>query len=193
MIINISEAYREEFEVLISKYQKFCDGIIFLVVDNVPIEKLKEYCWRNYPDVMLRLTDTVSAIDIMRGIVEKCSITDISPIKEVKQHYRIIDGERMIEGYQGSFIKKGILQSYQCSLDEYLSKLRDRYLFGSSKDIVNAEEIIFILDWTPDDASFPHIKRLLYKAFGPLNKRIIVQTTGKKILHLLLLQLLIMM
>ena len=180
MRINVSEAYREEFEVFISKYQKLCDRIIDLVVDNVPIDKLNTYCICKHPDVMRRLTGTASSSDIMRGIVDKCSITNITPLREVMQHYGITDRERMIKGYQSSFIKEGILQSYQRSLDEYLLKLRARYLLGSSKDILNAETIIFILDWTPDDASFLHIKCLLYEAFHHLDKRIVVQANGKK-------------
>ena len=172
MRINVSEAYREEFEVFISEYQKFCDRMIGLVVFNVQIEKLNTYCIRKHPDVMPSLTDTIPSSDIMRGIVDKCSITYITPLEDVIQHYDITGGERLIEDYQRS-------------LDEYLSKLRARYLLGSSKDIVNAETIIFILDWAPDDTSFPNMKRLLYKAFHHLDKRIIVQATGKKILHLL--------
>ena len=174
MRINVSEAYREEFEVFISKYQQFRDRVIDLVHKTVPIEKLKTYCRRKHPGVMWKLTVTVSASDIMRGIVDNtCSITNITPLKEVIQHYDITDRERLI-------------RDYKRSLDDYLSKLRVRYFLGSSKDIVNAETIIFILDWTPDDTSFPHIKRLLYKAFGLFNKNIIVvKDTGKKILHLL--------
>ena len=103
-------------------------------------------------------------------------------------HYCNITDEgidiEMIVDYQPS-LGEGMIRDYQHSLDEYLSKLRARYLFGSSKDILNAERIIFILDWTPDEASFPHIKRLLYEAFIDLNKYITVQTTGKKILYLL--------
>ena len=185
MRINVSEAYREEFEVFISKYQQFCDRMIDLVVDNVPIQKLKTYCRRKHPDVMMRLADTVSSSDIIRRISNKCSITDITPLKEVLEHYGITGGIGMIQGHQSLFEER-MIGDYQCSLDEYLSKLRAGYLLGSSKDIVNAEEIIFILDWTPDDASFLHIKRLLYKTFDLLNKRIIVvKDTGKKILHLL--------
>ena len=171
MRINVSEAYREEFEVLISKYQQLCDRVIDLVFDSTSVEKLITYCRFKYPDVMSRLTDTVSSSDIMRGIVNKCSITNITPLKGVIRHYYITGGERMIEDYQRS-------------LDDYISKLRVRYLLGS-KDIFNAEEIIFILDCTPDDTSFLHIKHLLYEAFHHLDKRIIVQATGKKILHLL--------
>ena len=174
MRINVSEAYREEFEVFINKYRKFCDRMIDLVVDNVPIDKLKTYCSRNHPDVMRRLTDTVSSSDITRGIIDKCSITYITPLKEVIQHCNITDGQRMIADYQHS-------------LNKYVSPLRTRYLLVSSKDIVNAKTIIFILDWTPDDVSFPHIRRLLYEAFIELNKNIIIvqATDGKKNLHLL--------
>ena len=187
MRINVSEAYREEFEVFISKYQKFCDRVIDLVVDNVLIDELNTYCIRYHPDVMRRLTGTASSSDIMRGIVDKCSITYITPLRKVMQHYRITDRERMNKRYHGSFIKEGVLQSYQDSLDEYLLKLRARYLLGSSKDILNAETIIFILDWIPDDTSFPHIRCLLYEVFHYLNKKIIVQATGKKnfFLHVL--------
>ena len=174
MRIIVSEVYREEFEVFISEYQQFCTGIIDLVVDNVPIEKLKTYCRRKHPDVMPRLTDTVSSSDIMRRIVNKCSITNIIPLKEVIQYCNIT-----VKGI-------GMIKVYQYSLDKYLSKLRARYLSGSSKDI-NAEEIIFILDWTPNDTSFRHIKRLLYEAFHHLHKNIIVQDTGKKNLHLLII------
>ena len=182
MRINVSEAYREEFGVFISKYQKLCDRIIDLVVDEVSVEKLNTYCICKHPDVMRRLTDTVSSSDIMRGIVDNtCSITYITPLREVMEHCGLTDRERMIKRYQRSFIKEGILQSYQHSLDKYLSKLRARYLLGSSKDvIVNAETIIFILDWTPDEASFFSIRCLLYEAFHHLDKKIIVQTTGKK-------------
>ena len=173
MRINVIEAYREEFEVFISEYQKFCDRVINLVVKAVSIEKLFTYCRHRHPDVIMRLTGTVSSSDIMRGVVKKCSITNITPLEDVIQHYKITaDGEKMIEGYQRS-------------LDEYLLKLRARYLLGS-KDMFNAEIIIFILDWTPDEASFLSIRRLLYKAFHYLNKNIIVQDTGKKILHVLL-------
>ena len=174
MRINVSEAYREGFEVFISKYQQLCDRIMDLVVDNVPTEKLNTYCIRKHPDIMWRLTDTVSSNDIMRGILNKCSITYITPLEEVMQHYYITEG-------------KGMIEDYQCSLDEYLSKLRARYLFGASKDIANAETIIFILDWTHDDTSFPSINHLLYEAFHHLDKKIIVQATGKKNLHLTLL------
>ena len=179
MRINVSEAYREEFEVFISKYLKLCSRLTDLVVEDVPIDKLNTYCTCNHPDVMRRLTGTVSSSDIMRGIVDKCSITYITPLREVMQHYEIIDREGMNKRYQRLLIKEGILRSYQRSLDEYLLKLRARYLLGS-KDIVNAETIIFILDWTPDDTSFLHIKCLLYKAFHHLDKKIIVQATGKK-------------
>ena len=173
MRINVSEADRREFEVFISEYQKLCESIIDLVVDDVPFAELNTYYRHNHPDVMSRLTGTVSSSDIMRGIVDKCSITYIIPLKGVIDHYYITTGERMIEDYQHS-------------LDEYLSKLRVRYLLGSSKDIiVNAEEIIFILDWTPDKASFFSIKHLLHKALTDhLNKKIIVQATGRKNLHL---------
>ena len=180
MSINVSEEYREEFEVFISNYQKFCDRIIDLMVKTVPIDELKTYYRHRHPDVMRRLTDTVYSSDIMRGIVDKCSITYITPLWEVMQYCGITDRERMIKRYQHSFIGEGILQSYQHSLDEYLSKLRARYLFGSSKDIVNAETIIFILDWTPDEASFFSIRCLLYEAFHHLDKKIIVQATGRK-------------
>ena len=173
MRINIGiEAYREEFEVFISEYLKLCVGIIELVVKTVSIDELITYCRRNHPDISLGLTDTVSSNDIMKGIVNKCSITNITPLKDLIHYHKITKGKGMVEGYQHSF-------------DEYLLKLRARYLLGSSKDIVNAETIIFILDWTPDDTSFPHIKRLLYETFHHLDKRIIVQATGKKILHLL--------
>ena len=161
-------AYRLEFEVFISEYQEFCVRIIDLAVDNIPVEKVKTYFRRRYPDVMWRLTGTVSSRDIMRRILNKCNITNIAPLKEVIECYYITGGIKMIRDHQNS-------------LDEYLSKLRIRYLFGSSKDIVNAKAIIFILDWTPDEASFPNIKCLLYEAFHHLDKKIIVQTTGKKI------------
>ena len=173
MRINIREAYREEFEVFISKYQKLCDRLIDLVVKNVPIDKLFAYCRRNHPDVTPWLTGAVLSRDIMKGIINKGSITNITPLEEVIEHCNIT-----VEG-----IEK--IGDYQHSLHEYLSKLRVRYLLGSSKDIAIAEEIIFILDWTPDDTSFPHIRRLLYKAFYHLEKRIIIQATGRKILHLL--------
>ena len=175
MIINVSEAYREEFEVFISKYQQLCDRIMDLVVDNVPIEKLNTYCIRKHPDLMRRLTDTVSSNDIMRKILNKCSITYITPLKQVIQNCNIT-----VKGIE-------MIIDYQRSLDEYLSKLKVRYLLGSSKDIVNAETIIFISDWIPDDASFPSIKRLLYEAFHHLDKKIIVQATGKKNLHVIIL------
>ena len=168
MRINVSEAYREEFEVFISKYQELCDRMIDLVVEKVSINELKSYCRSNHLDVMVRLTDTASSRDIMRGIVDNtCSITYITPLEDVIQYY-ITSRIEMIE-------------YYQCSLDDYLSNLRFRYLLGSSKDIVNAETIIFILDWKPDD-SFPNIRRLLYKAFIYLSKNIIVvqATDGKK-------------
>ena len=172
MRINISEAYREEFEVFISEYREFCDRVINLVVDDVPIDELNTYGKRQHPDVMWRLTDTVSSSDIMREIVKKCNITNITPLEEVIQYFMITKGIRMI-------------RDYQCSLDKYLPELRARYLLGSSKDIVNAKTIVFILDWTPDEASFLSINHLLYKAFTYVNKNIIVQDTGKKILHLL--------
>ena len=169
MRINVIEAYREEFEVFISNYQKFRDSMIDLGARITSFDELKSYCIHNYPDVMRRLTGTVSSSDIMRGIVDKCSITNITPLEAVIQHYSIT-----VEGI-------GMIRDYQHSLDEYLLKLRARYLLGSSKDIVNAEEIIFILHWMPDDTSFPRIKRLLYEAFYHLDKRIIlIQDTGKK-------------
>ena len=172
MRINVSEEYREEFEVFISDYQQLCDGIIDLVVDIVPVDELITYCRRRHPDVTWRLTGTISSSDIMRGITKKCLITNITPLEKVMNHYYITEGERMIE-------------DYQCSVDEYLLTLRSRYLLGSSKDIVNAKTIIFILDWTPDDTSFSHIKCLLHEAFHHLDKKIIVPDTGRKILHLL--------
>ena len=172
MRINVSEAYREEFEVFISKYQKLCNRIFDLVVKTVPINKLFTYCRRNHPDVTPWLTGAVLSKDIMKGIVNKCNITNITPLEDVIQHHRIAGGT-------------GLIRDYQDSLDEYLSKLRTRYLLGSSKDIVNAKTIIFILDWTPDEASFSNIKCLVYEAFGYFNKEIIFQATGKKILHLL--------
>ena len=167
MRINVSEAYREEFEVFISKYQKFCDALIDLVVDNVPVDELKAYCRCNHHQ------GTVSSRDIMRGVVSKCSITYITTLEAVVQHCNIT-----VEGI-------GMIRDYQRSLDEYLFKLRTRYVLGSSKDIVNAKTIIFILDWTPDDTSFSHIKCLLHEAFHHLDKKIIVPDTGRKILHLL--------
>ena len=173
MRINVSEADREEFEEFISEYRKLCNRLIDLVVGNAPVDELNTYCIRKHPDVMASLTDTVSSSDIMRGIVDKCSITNITPLRKVMQHYSLLVS-------LVPFIGEGIFQSYQDSLDEYLSKLRARYLLGSSKDIVNAKTIIFILDWTPHDTSFPHIKHLLYKAFHHLDKKIIVQATGKK-------------
>ena len=159
------------------------------MVDNVPVDELITYCRHTcrQPDVMLSLTDTASSSDIMKGIINKCSITNITPLKEVMHYCNIIDEGidiEMIVDYQPS-LGEGMIRDYQHSLDEYLSKLRARYLFGSSKDILNAETIIFILDWTPDEASFPYIKCLLYEAFIDLNKYITVQATGKKILYLL--------
>ena len=182
MRINVSETYREEIEVFISKYQKFCDALIDLVVETVPIDELKTYCRHNHPDVMLRLTDTVSSSDIKRRIADKCNITYITPLEKVLEHYGItVEGIRMIQRHQSLFEER-MIEVYQRSLDGYLTKLRARYLLGSSKNIVNAETIIFILDWTPDDTSFLSIKRLLYEAFGPLKKNIVVQATdGKKI------------
>ena len=180
MRINVSEAYREEFEVFISQYQQFCDRVIDLVFDDAPTDELNTYCIRKHPDVMLRLTDTVSSSDIMRGIIDKCSVTYITPLEVVIQHCGITDRELMIKRYQRSFIGEEILHSYQHSLDEYLLKLRARYLLGSSKDILNAKTIIFILDWMPDETSFLSIKCLLYEAFLYLDKKIIVQATGKK-------------
>ena len=180
MRINISEAYREEFEVLISKYLKLCSRLTDLVVETVPIDELFAYCRRNHPDILPELTDTVPSSDIIRRISNKCNITNITPLKEVLEHYGITSkGIRMIQGHQSLFEER-MVKDYQRSLDGYLSKLRARYLFGSFKDIVNAEEIIFILDWTPDHPSFLHMKCLLCEAFGLLNKRIIVvKDTGK--------------
>ena len=166
MRINVSEAYREEFEVFISEYQQFCDRVIDLVVETVSIDELITYCRHKHPDVLRRLTDPVSSSDTMIGIIEKCIVTNITPLGEVMQHFHIIEGNKMIVDYQRS-------------LDKYLLKLRARYLLGSSKDIVNAETIIFILDCTPDEASFSSIRHLLYKAFHYLNKNVIVQDTGK--------------
>ena len=172
MRINVIEAYREEFEVFISKYQKLCNRIFDLVVKTVPINKLFAYCRRKHPDVAPWLTGAVLSRDIVKGIVNKCNITNITPLEDFIQHHRITGGT-------------GLIRDYQDSLDEYLSKLRTRYLLGPYKDIVNADTIIFILDWIPDDTSFLHIKRLLYEAFHHLNKRIIVHATGKKNFHLL--------
>ena len=168
MRIYVSEAYREEFEVFITKYQKFCDRVIDLVVKTVPLHKLITYCRRNHPDVTPWFTDTVSSSYIMREIVNKCSITNITPLEKVIQYFNIT-----VKGI-------GMIRDYQRSSDEYVSQLRARYLLGSSKDMFNAETIIFILDWTPDDTSFPNIKRLLYEAFYHLEKKIIVPNTGKK-------------
>ena len=41
MRINVSEAYREEFEVFISQYQQFCDRVIDLVFDDAPTDEAK--------------------------------------------------------------------------------------------------------------------------------------------------------
>ena len=113
MRINVREVYREEFEIFISKYHKFCDALIDLVVDKVPIDELHTYYRRNYPDVMLRLTHTVLS---MRGILRNmCSITNISPLKDVIQHYDI------------RAVGMSMIGDYQCSLDEYLSELRAKY------------------------------------------------------------------
>ena len=174
MRINVRKVYRGKFEVFISEYQEFCDRIIDLVVDNVPIDELDTYCRRNYyqdEDVTLSLTCTVSS---MRGNLRNIfSITNISRLEDVIKHYDITKGIEMIEDYQRL-------------LDRYLSELRVRCLSGSSKDIVNAKTIVFILDWASDDTPFFSIKRLLYKAFIYLNKNIILaKDTGKKILHLL--------
>ena len=158
MRINVSEAYREEFEIIISKYQQLCNRLIDLVVYNVPIDKLFTYGRRRQPDVMPILSVTVSSSDIMRRIVKKCSITNITPLKEVVDHYNITDW-------------RGMIADYRRSLYDYLSKLRVRYLLGSSKDIVNAETIILILDWTPDDTSFLSIDHLLYEAFLLLKQK----------------------
>ena len=168
MRINVCEAYRENFEVFISEYQKLCDKIVNLVVENAPTDELNTYCRHNHPDVIMKLTDTVSSSDVMKGIANKCSVTYITPLEDIIEHYNITGGIVMI-------------QKYQQSLDKYLSKLRFTYLSGSSKDIFNAETIIFILDWAPDEASFLSIRHLLYKAFIDLNKRIIFQDTGEKI------------
>ena len=171
MRINVSETYREEFEVFINEYQKFCDRMIELVVETVTIDEIYTYCIRNHPDVIMRLTDTVSSSDMMRGIANNCSITNIAPLGNVMQVYYITEGKPMIKDYLNL-------------LDEFLSTLRSRYLLGSFKDIFNAETIIFDLDWTPDRSSLINIKQLFYKGLDCLKKKITVEanesSSGKK-------------
>ena len=68
MSINVSEAYREEFEVFICKYQQLCDKIMDLVVDNVPIDELITHCRRKHPDVMRRLTGTRDPLECHKHV-----------------------------------------------------------------------------------------------------------------------------
>ena len=103
--------------------------------------------------------DSIEAV--MNVVVKKCRVNDLSLIKAIVKHFKIIEAKPLISEYEEE------VKIVCGSLKDFLSQNQPEHF----KDY---ETIQFTLGWEPDEHSLDDIRNLLEEAFKDLNKRIIV-------------------
>jgi hypothetical protein len=165
--VEISVKHQHLFDDIRCKFGFLKNFVTNLAVDRITSsEELKIYIEDCFPELkshLLRVDNIRSIIDVLKN--EKCNILNVKALEAVVSKYKIDEAKKEIEGY------KHELEQF-CSTK--LQAILDKVLF--SKDPLNCETIQFILNWSADDYTLNDVHYLLEKAFGELNRRVIVKT-----------------
>ena len=122
-----------------------------------------------FPELKPQLSIAESFNDIMYIVREKCTTINIVHLEGIVDHFNIEEA-------------KVLITTYKSEVDKLCKEIKVRvcenedFMTGSSS-LLKCETIEFVIEWRTDEHTLEEIRKLLWKAFGNMAKRILVNKT----------------
>ena len=131
------------------------------------LEKLKKYLGRCFRELKPQLSLAESFDDVMEVVKEKCTVVNIGYLETIINHYNVEEAKVHITTYKSEVDK--LCEEIKLSVYQ-----KENFMTGPSS-LLKCETIKFVLEWETDKHTFNEIRELLWKAFGKMDKRVLVK------------------
>ena len=151
---------REEFISIRASFAKMMNNISKAIARNSPpLDELKEflYCYSSGLETKLDNCDSVRSV-VQLIIRDECSLTDITLLEAVVEHFKVTEAEKYVEEYKRSL--KEICESLSVSL---CLKEKFKAIEASS---LKSETATYVFDWRPEEKMLRDITGILAKISG---------------------------
>ena len=108
----------------------------------------------------------------MEVVEEKCTVVNIGYLETIISHYNVEEAKAHITTYKSEV-------DYLCEEIKLTVCQKENFTTGPSA-LLKCETIKFVLEWETDKHTFNEIRELLWKAFGNMAKRVLVNTLMKE-------------
>uniref|UniRef100_A0A1X7SZP3 Death domain-containing protein n=1 Tax=Amphimedon queenslandica TaxID=400682 RepID=A0A1X7SZP3_AMPQE len=140
-------AHQSMFDEIRGSFIILIDELVPLISQSkAPIDEMKSFLQRFYPELSAELSDADSIEGIMNIAVKKCRVNNISIIKTIVKRFKINRAKRLISEYEKE------VKTVCGSLKDFLSQNQP-------------EHIQFTLGWEREEHSLDDIHNLLEEAF----------------------------
>ena len=123
---------------------------------HLKLNKLKEFLYAYDSDLKAKL-DNCDSIQSVVGLItdEECSLTDITLLEAVVEHFKVTEAERYIEDYKSKL--KEFCKSLSVSL-----RLKEKFKAIEASSLKN-ETATYVFDWRPEEKKLQDITDILAK------------------------------
>ena len=162
--VRLSPGYKNYFDQIKAKLGELTHTTVPLIAGGIPsLEEVKTFLGTRFHELKSQLSTAESFDDVIALIKKKCTISDITCLETIVNHFNIENIRHHIT-------------TYKSAVDEICEKIKHRVL-ENEKVITHQdryESITFVLGWQQtDDFTLKDINTLLQKLFGNMAKIIL--------------------
>ena len=160
--IHISKSKSREFRSIRVSFVRMMYNVSKVVTQScLDLDELKEFLYCYSSDLKAKL-DNCDSIQSVVGLItdEECSLTDITLLEAVVEHFKVTKAQEYIE-------------EYKRSLEEFCKTLSLRLCLKEKFEAIEAsslksETATYVFDWRPEEKKLQDITDILAKASGKL-------------------------
>ena len=161
--IAIPKSKSSEFSSIRISFARMVYNVSKVVAQShhLELDELKEFLYAYNSDLKAKLDNCDSIQSIMQLIeVKECSLTDITLLEAVVEHFKVTEAKEYIEEYKRSL--KDFCESQSVSL-----RLKEKFKAIEASSLKN-ETATYVFDWRPEEKKLQDITDILAKTSGKL-------------------------
>ena len=156
--ISISKSKSREFRSIRASFARMVYNVSKVVMQShhLDLDELKEFLYAYNSDLRAKL-DNCDSIQSVVGLItdEECSLTDITLLEAVVEHFKVTEAEKYVEEY------KTLLKQFYKSLSVSLC-LKEKFEAVEASSL-KSETATYVFDWRPDENKLQDITDILAK------------------------------
>ena len=171
--IHLSPIYQCKFDKMRMDFGNLFDDVAPLIEEGTPsLSQFKDYLQRCFPNLKPRLSIAESFKIVIEIVQEKCTMINIACLEGIVERYHIETAERHITTYKEKV--DAFCREIKLSVCESANLIIGPSFF------LKCEKIEFVLEWhTDDEHTLNEIRGLLWKAFGDMANKVLVEEAKK--------------